>query len=277
MNTAAARTWLAAAGLGLVCACAPALRKPPPVAVLGNPAGAAAPAASSRADVDRLLADAEAAFGRRPDMREATTAYSTFLAAARADETRVEGLLGAARTAGWIIEHEPGEERRTRLATEAVQACQWCVTRAPASIACRYRLALALGQQARERPSTSKDGLTKMIALLEEVAAEDPTHDNAGPHRVLALVLLRAPGWPAGPGDPEAALVHARKANELAPDDADNLLVLGEALAKNDDPTQARLAYARAQAIARTRAAAGDPDASEIVTSADRALRTLPR
>lgn len=271
------RPWLLAALTGLLCGCAPALRQPPPVAALGQPSGTGSAARASPADVDRLLAEAEAQFARRPEMSAATRAYAAFLAAARADEARVDGLLGAARTAAWIIEHESDGRRRSLLATEAVQACQWCVQRAPATIACTYRLALALGQQARERRSTAKDGLSKMIALLEDVIATAPQLDRAGGHRVLALVLLRAPGWPAGPGDPEAALEHARKADQLVAEDADNLSVLGEALADNGEAERARVAYSRAQQIALRRAAAGDPDAAETAEAAARALKKIPR
>jgi cytochrome c-type biogenesis protein CcmH/NrfG len=116
-----------------------------------------------------------------------------------------------------------------------------------------------------------------MIPLLEEVNAAAPLLDKAGGHRVLALVLLRAPGWPAGPGDPEAALDHARTADQLVADDADNLLALGEALAENGDANGARLAYGRALRIARQRAAAGDPDAADVAAAAAAALGRLPR
>jgi hypothetical protein len=140
---------------------------------------------------------------------------------------------------------------------------------------CKYRLALALGQQARERRSTGADALPKIVSLLEEVIAGAPRLDDAGGHRVLALVLLRAPGWPAGPGDPEAGLGHARKADELVPDNPQNLLVLGEALVANASPEPARLAYTRAAALAQALAARGDPDAQEWADSAARALKAL--
>jgi hypothetical protein len=263
---------MALALLALLPACAPALRELPPVGVLGQQTGAPVTAAP-RDQVNALLAEAEGLFAKRPAMSAVTKAYGSFLSAARADDTRVEGLLGAARVAAWMIEHEPGEERRSILSVEAVQASQWCAARASstkdtaAAIECKYRLALALGQQARERRSTAKDGLERMIALLEEVIAKAPTLDKAGGHRVLALLLLRAPGWPAGPGDPDTALEHARKADALVPNDADNLMVLAEARA------EARLAYERAASIARERAAAGDPDAADILDAAAKALR----
>jgi hypothetical protein len=275
-----------AVALAASAACARALHEPPPLTAMGPaaaPAGgegvasAAAATTASPAEVDGLLRDGAAAFARRPGAGAVSGARDLYLRAARADETRVEGLLGAAEASAWLIEHEADASRRERLATEAVDICQWCVRRAPSSVECVYRLALAIGQQARERSSTALDGLKRMTPLLEQVIARAPTLDAAGGHRVMALVLLRAPGWPTGPGDPDAALEHARTADALAPDDAQNLLALAEALSATDHPEEARKTYARAESIARARAAAGHPDASDWADTAARALRTLKK
>ena len=255
--------------------CAPALREPAPLTALGGAHVPAAGATPGDASVDELLSQAEASFGRRPDASQVAAARELFLAAARADESGVGGLLGAARASAWLIEHEKDGTRRATLASEAVQVCQWCLRRAPTRIECTYRLALALGQQARERSSTALDALPRIVALLEQVIAADPMLDGAGGHRVLALTLLRAPGWPAGPGDPNAGLEHARQADALAPELPVNLLVLGEALEKTGDAPEAGRVYERAEALAKVRAAAGDPDAGEWVSSASAARGAL--
>jgi tetratricopeptide (TPR) repeat protein len=277
---------LLTAALAMTAACARALHEPPPLTAISPtsaPAGVQGAASSgsappaSAADVDGLLRDAAAAFARRPAAAAVSDSLDLYLRAARADEVRVEGLLGAAESSAWLIEHEADATRRERLATEAVQICQWCGRRSPESIECTYRLALAIGQQARERSSTALDGLKRMMPLLEQVIARAPTLDAAGGHRVMALVLLRAPGWPTGPGDPDAALEHARKADALVPDDARNLLALAEALAATDQAEEARTAYARAEAIAKAGAAAGNPDAAEWADTAARALRTIKK
>jgi tetratricopeptide (TPR) repeat protein len=260
---------LLAVALAATAACARALHEPPPLTAIGP--------AASPADVDGMLRDGAAAFARRPDAGAVSGSLDLSLRAARADETRVEGLLGAAEASAWLIEHEADASRRERLATEAVEICQWCVRRVPERIECTYRLALAIGQQARERSSTALDGLKRMMPLLEQVIARAPALDAAGGHRVMALVLLRAPGWPTGPGDPDAALEHARKADALVPDEARNLLALAEALAATDHTEEVRSAYARAESIARTGAAAGHPDASEWADTAARALRSLKK
>ncbi len=258
-------------------ACARVLREPPPMTAIGGGTAApdSAPASLRPADVDRLLHDAAAAFGRRPDRSAVAVGRDLYLQAARADESRVEGLIGAAVATAWMVEHDASAARREALATEGAQTCQWCVRRAPVSVECTYRLALAIGQQARERRSTAIDGLKRMVPLLERVSAYEPTLDRAGGDRVLALVLLRAPGWPTGPGDPDAALVHARRADSLVPNDPENLNVLGEVLAATDHVEDARSTYARAESLARSLAASGNPDAVEWAETAAGALRRL--
>ena len=266
---------LARAGLGLavatsVAACASALREPPPVAQM---AGSSAAPRASPADVDRLLAEGQACFAKRPDPAEVRSAQRSYLAAAQADDTRVGGLLGVARVSSWMIEHEPDAVERDRLVAVAIEASQWCERRAPDSAACAYALAQALGQQARERPSTSHDGLEKMVKALRRAATAEPGLDEGGPERVLALVYLRAPGWPLGPGDPDAGLAAAQEAVALAPDHPPNQLALAEALARSGRREEARAAHERALALARQRSAAGDPDAPEWVAEAERGLR----
>ena len=143
----------------------------------------------------------------------------------------------------------------------ASAACRWH----PASAECDYALALALGVQARERPSTATQGLKAMVELLQKANAADARLDHGGPARVLALVLLRTPGWPLGPGDPEAGLTSAREAVGLFPDYAPNQLALSEALLAAGDRAGAKAAADRGLALAQAAAAAGEPDAGDWV------------
>lgn len=267
LQSLAGLAWVSA--VLLACACASALKEPAPVGTIGAPAPV--PAAS----IDATLAAAEADLARRPDRDAVARAREEFLAASRAGETRVEGLLGAMRASAWLVEHETGVGQRQALVTEAVQLGQWCQRRAPGNAECDYRLALAVGQQSRERPATAVDGLKVMVELLEKTAVAAPGLDGSGPDRVLALVLLRAPGWPAGPGDPEAGLDHARRAAGREPEHAPNQLALGEALRANGLTAEARAAYVRAKVLAAELFAVGDPDAAEWRAEAEKALASL--
>lgn len=254
------RSW--PVGLLLAAGCAAALHEPAPLS-------AAAPGGPGAAE---LMAQAQAAYSRRPDAAAVRLAERLFTEAAAADPAGVAALAGAVQARAWLVEHTRSAAERLALATAAVEGGQWCQRRAPESPVCDYWLAVGLGLQARERAATAKAGLKIMVAALRRAAAADPGQDQAGPHRVLALVLLRAPGWPLGPGDAEAALVEARAAVALAPDHPPNQSALGEALLANGRAPEGRAALGRALDLARARAAAGDPDASDWVREAERLL-----
>lgn len=138
-----------------------------------------------------------------------------------------------------------------------------CEPLEPPSPTCDYALAVSLGLQARQHPASAHDKLAQMVVLLRRTAMTDPALDQAGPSRLLALVLLRAPGWPRGPGDPVEGLVVARRAATLAPGHAPNLLALSEALAANQQPAPSRQVAKRALLLAEAAAADGLPEAAE--------------
>ena len=256
--------------LAIAAACSSSMQEPPPLSQL------ATEPPSGRSATD-LVREADAAFARRDQPNQAATAQRLYLDAAAADETRVDGLLGAMRAISYRIEHEQGAPRAD-LAKKEVELGQWCRRRAPNEPECDYRLALALGQQARERPSTGMDAIGKMVDLLKRAIKAAPRIDSAGPHRVLALVYLRAPSWPLGPGDTDAGLVEARAAVQLFPDAPQNQLAFGEALAATGKLDAGRAAYEKALALATAAQSAGDPEGAGWVAEArDGLARTRAR
>jgi tetratricopeptide (TPR) repeat protein len=240
--------------------CQSALHEPPAVSSM-------APHRGGGRSADELLKTGDAAWGRRAEPGQAAAAQEAYLDAAAADEHRVDGLIGAMRAISYRIEHESGVPKG-ELARREVELGQWCQRRAPGNAECDFRLAIALGQQARESPSTGKDAIGRMVSLLRRAIAVDPKLESGGPHRVLALVLLRAPSWPIGPGDPEAGLAEARKAVAISPETPDNQLVLGEALAATGATRESREAYAKALALATAAQEAGDPEAPTWIAQA---------
>jgi hypothetical protein len=254
-----------AAGLLILCAgCAQALHKPPPLESIAQ---------APQAGAGELLARAEEAWARRAEPRQAAAAEELYLQSARADPRAPEAFAGAIRAKAFRIGREKDGAERTRLAESAVAVGQLCEENAPAAPPCDYWLAAALGLQARERTATAKDGLSKMNDLLRRAAKADPALDRGGPHRLLAIVLLRAPSWPLGPGDPEAALPQAEAAVRLDPDFPPNQLALGEALRKNAREAESRAAYSRALRLATTGEGRSDPDAPGWADDARAALR----
>jgi Tfp pilus assembly protein PilF len=110
-----------------------------------------------------------------------------------------------------------------------------------------------------------------MLDSLTGAEAADAHYDRAGPARVRALVLTRAPGWPLGPGDAAAGLEAARRAVALDPAYPPNVLALAEALEKTGDASGARQVYqhARDEALALP----GSADRDDWVRQAEDALR----
>jgi hypothetical protein len=240
-----------------LASCAPALREPPSLDEL---AGARSPGDST--DPGERAREADRLWERRTldAVRDASRLYLE--AAANADDPSVP-LVGAVRANVWLSDHETNGKAREEAAVRAVQAAQWCGRSMPNDPACDYWLAVALGVQARERHSTGLDALPRMVELLERAAEVAPELDEAGPHRVLALVLLRAPGWPRGPGDPDLGLTHAREAVGLRPDYPPNQLALAEALEKTDQPEASLAVYRHAAELAERAVRAGVAGADE--------------
>ncbi|MGZ3444889.1 MAG: hypothetical protein ACXU81_03685 [Myxococcaceae bacterium] len=178
-------------------------------------------------------------------------------------------LAAQAHAAVQQSEHAATADARAAEVDKAVEAGQRCQQVAPASPACDYALALALGVQAREHPTTATKGLKLMVELLQRATASDPKQDQGGPPRVLALVLVRAPGWPLGPGDPEAGLKAAQDAVGLFPDHPPNQLAFSEALLVNGEKPASKAAAGRGLALAQQAAARGEPDASGWIRDAE--------
>jgi len=262
-------SFILTAFLMMACAaagCARALREPPP---LGDLAGAK-PRAPAEA-VGSLLARGEFLYAGRT-LESVRQAAEVYLEAAQADRGRAEGLVGAARARVWLADHETSAAERERAAEGAVHAAQWCVRYASESPSCSYWLGAALGVQARERRTTALDALPKIVEAFQRAAALEPSLDEGGPDRALALVYARAPGWPTGPGDPDLALEHAREAVAINPGYPPNQIALAEALAATGDREGSVRTYRRVLDLGREYAARGDPDAAEWVLEAEQAL-----
>jgi len=165
---------------------------------------------------------------------------------------------------------ETDSKIRDQLAADALQNAQACLERAPQAAACLYYDGVALGLKARAHPLQANEALKSMLDALGSAEAADPAYDQAGPARVKALVLIKAPAWPLGPGDAEAGLAAARRAAALRPDYPPNVLALAEALAKTGDAHGAQESYRRARDLIQALPSSRDRD--DWLREADQAL-----
>jgi hypothetical protein len=141
-------------------------------------------------------------------------------------------------------------QARSDLADDAMNNAKACVDRFPQTGPCLYVRAIALGLQARTHPADAIGLLNAMLRDLGSAEDLDPNFDRAGPARVRALVLLRAPAWPLGPGDADSGLEWARRAVMLQPQYPPNLLALAEAQTKTGDARGATENYGKARKLA---------------------------
>jgi hypothetical protein len=183
----------------------------------------------------------------------------------------VEALAAAIDSDARRSDQSSDSRSRVELATEADRDAAACMALEPQNVACLYGSAIALGLEARAHPTRAGELLRTMLERLAGAEAADAGYDHAGPTRVRALVLIRAPGWPLGPGDSDAGLAAARRAAALQPEYPPNQLALAEALAKTGDANGARKSYEQARELAQWLPAASDRDGW--LREADQGLR----
>jgi hypothetical protein len=174
--------------------------------------------------------------------------------------TSVEELGAAIAADAKRSDHEADSKARSELTAEASRDADACLARDADSVVCLYGKALALGLEARSHPTRAAELLTAMLGYLTKAEAVDANYDEAGPARVRALVLIRAPGWPLGPGDADAGLEAARRAANLRSNYPPNLLALADALAKTGDANGAREAFRSARDAAQAVPPSSDRD-----------------
>jgi hypothetical protein len=194
----------------------------------------------------------------RPDKGASTSGTPEELAAAVARDSR--------RSDG-----ESDSKIREQLASDAARNADACLALAPQAAACLYSHAVALGLQARAHPLHAADYLKSMLDALSGAEAAASDYDQAGPARVRALVLVRAPSWPLGPGDADAGLAAARRAVALKPQYPPNWLAQAEAQSKTGDLRGARESYSRARDLAQ--GLPPGPDRDDWLHEADQGLR----
>jgi len=248
--------------------CVPALKKPPPLHTeTGKENLTTAQETSERLRAADL-------FLLRTSGKARQAAVILRHTADRSAQPR-ETLFDLARVLVWLADHESDAAVRSADAEAAVHAGQWCLEVSPEEPACHYWLGIAVGVQARERRTTALDALPLMIELLQQARTARPELDHGGPDRVLALVYLRAPGWPGGPGDPDLGYQHAGHAMKIDPSWPPNRLVLAEALVAIERQAEGLREYEQALQHAKIEEDNGHPDAAEWAAEAVEALHKL--
>ncbi len=101
-----------------------------------------------------------------------------------------------------------------------------------------YYFGTLLGLLIEEEGLSAAGEVPRFEEALER-AMKQPETDRGGPVRVLGMLYLRAPAWPAGAGDLEKALEYLQRAAEEFPGHPENHLFYAYALAEDDRSPEA--------------------------------------
>lgn len=198
----------------------------------------------------KLLDEGDAAWNRRDDPGMPEAARRAYWHAIAADPQQPEGYWKAARASILVGQLLEGKEARGDAFLRGLRTTQLLLAREDELAQAHYYYALNLGLLAKERPTRGHEAVKEMLPHLERAIELAPQLDRAGAYRTLAMVYLRAPGWPTSVGDEEAGLEYATLAVEKAPDYPGNHLALAEAWIAMGDGSKARTEIERARELA---------------------------
>lgn len=162
------------------------------------------PSPSCPAETTATLAARQAQLGAHSPTRDLQCALS-FLR-----ETRDPALLGTSlgsRLCLHLAEREPDSERRNKLATEGVRFADAALALGgEGKGAVHYYLAANLGLAVRDDVALAAQSLPRLEREMQRAVELSPELDQGGPWRLLGMLYLKAPPWPAGIGDGDKAL-----------------------------------------------------------------------
>jgi hypothetical protein len=186
---------------------------------------------ASQAERNEAYADAQRAYALTPKEREVD------LALARCAHLQADGEANGKNSEKRVLSvTEQGAEaaHKGALGSDDPEAA--------------YLRALNLGLYVRTKGMTALGRLSELVRLLQ-VAGTKPEQDEGGPWRVLGLLYVRAPAWPVGPGDVDAAVDLLKRTASDYPQHPLNHLYLAEALKESGDHAGARYEIGQARAL----------------------------
>jgi len=102
-----------------------------------------------------------------------------------------------------------------------------------------------LGNYVQLSPIQGVAQVRRIHDYFERAVSLDPNYDSGAPLRALGTLLVKAPPWPAGVGDPDQGIEILEQAAELFPGHPANQFYLAEALAAEGRKKEAAEAYQR--------------------------------
>ena len=164
-------------------------------------------------------------------------------------DERFERLRDAARYAIWLARFsDEGDRVRADYARRAHLLANTLAQHAADRVEGVYLRAIAAGLWADNDEGYGLDAMSSIEDDARRARELDPSYDEAGPHRLLGALYLRAPAPPVGPGSKRRAVRELERAVEIAPDSAGNLVWLSTAYLERGKTEAAAQTMTRAEA-----------------------------
>lgn len=182
-------------------------------------------------DVDQLVRQA-AVIGPHTQ----TGALQCQLSALRTTRrSSAQSCLLASRVCLLLATRESDQSKRERLAAEGVGFAEKALAQGGEGHGeVHYYLAANLGFVVRDDMTLAVQNLPRLREEMNRALALSPDVDDGGPLRLLGMLYLKAPPWPAGFGDGDKAVELLRQAVERHPEHPLNHLFLGQAMYEVD-------------------------------------------
>jgi tetratricopeptide (TPR) repeat protein len=198
-------------------------------------------------DVEVLLAFAESKTfedSQLKDLSDAADAYDKAISLSpthKSSLSKPEMSWRLARVCFFAAEQEKGDADKLIWIARGEQAASEAVHGLPKRVEGYYYLGVLKGRRAQY----SGIGFSAMLLARNvedlglKAAKLDPTFENGGPYRLLAMLYAKAPPWPTSIGDIDEAIDFANKAVGVS-EYPMNHLVRGEVLIEADEPEAAK-------------------------------------
>ncbi len=160
-----------------------------------------------------------------------------------------KGRIALARMQADAAERGPAAAR-IAAAKIGIAAATAARTDNPDRVEAHYWYAINVGLLADADRSYGLQAVSEMQQALQRAIELDEKFDEAGPLRVMGLLLLRTPGPPLSIGSPRKGLRLLQRAVELSPEYPENYLHLAEAFHETGKVDEARAALHKVLAAA---------------------------
>jgi tetratricopeptide (TPR) repeat protein len=148
------------------------------------------------------------------------------------DSDRYHHFILASRYAVWLSYYQDEKFEKIQYAKAAISHADQAVSIKNMDVAGYYYRAIATGLYAQQSPLSVPSAMHKIRYDATKAIELDRIYDDGGPCRVLGGLYLRAPGAPVGLGSIRKALKYLKQAQDIAPENLENKLLLAEGYLK---------------------------------------------